>query len=1082
MRAVSADISLPKLEEKILQYWKDKDIFQQSCKPVDANGKKRPEYIFYDGPPFATGLPHYGHLLAGTIKDVIGRFFTMKGFHVDRRFGWDCHGVPVEMEIQKTLKLDGAKAVKEFGIGNFNEECRKIVRRYTEEWKTFVERSGRWVDFDRQYLTMDKDYMESIWWAVKSLWDRGLIYEGDKVVSYSCGMNTPISNFEANLNYKTVQDPAVTVKIKLSAEANKKLGLGMEPTFVYVWTTTPWTLPGNLGVAAGGSLNYTAFSIAAGREIGIMATTLFKGVLESAKIEGFAELKQFQGTELIGLEYEPLFPYFAAHKKFGAFKIFDGEFVKDDEGTGLVHLASFGEDDVEVFKANGIPNIDTLDEEGRFKTSTPELAGLHFKAADSKIIADLKTRGHLVIHQTIEHSYPFCWRTDTPLIYRPVKNWFVRVEQIRDLIIQSNSQINWVPGHLKDGRFGKWLEGARDWSISRDRYWGTPIPIWKSDSSDYMVCIGSVAELEKLTGTKIDDLHIHFIDELTFPSPDGKGICRRIPQVLDCWFESGAMPYAQAHYPFEGKESFEQNFPADFIAEGIDQTRGWFYTLLVLSTALFGRPAFKNVIVNGIVLAEDGKKMSKSLKNYPPPEEVMNESGADAMRLYLLASAATKAEEIRFSKEGVRHVVRSTLLPLWNAYNFLVTYALVDGWTPDKRPKALSQNVLDRWMISKIGSLVKGVDQALGSYHLYTAAQPILDYVDQLTNWYIRLNRRRFWAGNTPEEMEDKLQAYSTLHTALLQFVRVLAPLAPFVSEEIFLNLSSGVKGMNSESVHLLPFPTVDEVSSHAIDESLEHSMELFEDVILLARTARNEHNLKVRQPLSKMTVIYPSAAELEGLKQLDNYLRDELNIKSIEYSTDEAKFVELTARLNTKLLGKTLGPKLGRDGMKQLQDFVATLDSNQIKSIEQGEAIYFEGIKLGSDELLIERKGVTSTGASDTVATSSGQITIVLDKKLTDELLVEGYAREFVNRIQRLRKDLNFDVSDRITIRFMTACSMLPEAVSRHGQYIAEETLAIDIAAVKSEAGMKSHSGELPSSQDIEGKTVIITLERVQG
>lgn len=1082
MKPVSADISLPKLEENILQYWREKEIFKRSCEPVDGGGKARPEYVFYDGPPFATGLPHYGHLLAGTIKDVIGRFFTMKGNRVDRRFGWDCHGVPVEFEIQKALKLDGAKAIKEFGIGNFNEECRKIVQRYTEEWKTFVERSGRWVDFDRQYLTMDKNFMESIWWVVKSLWERGLIYEGDKVVSYSCGMNTPLSNFEANLNYKTVQDPAVTVKAKLTADSCKRLGLKIDSAFVYVWTTTPWTLPGNLAIAAGASVDYTVFSLGSGSEIGIMATALYKRVLEAAKIEEFAEIKEIKGSELIGLEYEPLFKYFAEHKKHGAFKIYGGDFVKDDEGTGLVHLASFGEDDVEVFKANGIPNIDTLDEEGRFKDGTPEFAGLHFKAADPKIIADLKARGHLVLHQTIEHSYPFCWRTDTPLIYRPVKNWFVRVEQIKDLILQANSQINWVPGHLKDGRFGKWLEGARDWAISRDRYWGTPIPIWKCDGSDYTVCIGSVEELEKLTGKKIEDLHIHFIDDLTFPSPDGKGTCRRIPQVLDCWFESGAMPYAQAHYPFEGKESFEQNFPADFIAEGIDQTRGWFYTLLVLSSALFGRPAFKNVIVNGIVLAEDGKKMSKSLKNYPPPEEVMNDSGADAMRLYLLASAATKAEELRFSKEGVRHVVRSTLLPLWNAYNFLVTYALVDGWTPENKPKGAPTNVLDRWMLSKISSLVKGVDQALGSYHLYTAAQPILDYVDQLTNWYIRLNRRRFWAGNTPEEMEDKLHAYTTLHTAILQFVRVLAPLAPFISEEIFLNLSTGMKGMNTDSVHLTPFPTVDEVAKNAIDESLEHSMELFEDVILLARTARNEHNLKVRQPLSKMTVIYPDADDLGGLKQLESYLRDELNIKSIEFSSDEAKFVELSARLNTKLLGKTLGPRLGRDGMKQLQDFVGSLDSAQIKAIERGEEIYFEGIKLGSDELLVDRRAAEGATGSDVVVASSGQITIVLDTKLTDELRLEGYAREFVNRVQRLRKDLNFDVADRISIRFMTACSMLPEAVSKHSVYISEETLAIEIAGVKNEADMKSPSGMLPSSQDIEGKTVIIALERIQG
>jgi isoleucyl-tRNA synthetase len=1116
MKSVSTDISFPKLEEQILAYWRANKVFERSSDPALPTGlagepsAPRKPYIFYDGPPFATGLPHYGHLLAGTIKDVVGRFFTMKGFHVDRRFGWDCHGVPVEFEIQKALNLHGAKSIREFGIGKFNEECRKIVLRYTKEWRLFVERSGRWVDFNREYRTMDKDFMESIWWVVHSLWNRGLIYEGLKCVAYSCGMNTPLSNFEANLNYKDVQDPAVTVRAKLRGNISEALGIKLPsstPVVCYVWTTTPWTLPSNMALAVGTSIRYSLVFDPKVKEVVIMATSLLGGSFpalvekpgngtngapkESTEEISFAPqiLGEVSGEQLIGLEYEPFFDYFESEREHNAFRIYPGDFVAEDEGTGIVHLASFGEEDLAVFKKHNITVVDPLDEDGIFQPEIKEFAGLHFKAADSKVIAALKQKGLLVAHKTIEHSYPFCWRTDTPLIYRSISSWFVRVESIRDLLLHANSGINWVPDHLRDGRFGKWLENARDWAISRDRYWGTPIPIWRCEHCEHQVCLGSVAELEQRTGTTVNDLHSHFIDELSFPCERCESPMRRIPQVLDCWFESGSMPYAQAHYPFEGKEEFEENFPADFIAEGLDQTRGWFYTLLVLSTALFGRSSFRNVVVNGIVLAEDGKKMSKSLKNYPPPDEVMDELGADAMRLYLLASPATRAEDLRFSKEGVKQVVRQTLLPLWNAYNFFVTYALVDDWTPAKIPAQRSENLLDRWILSKVASLIEGVDNALGSYHLYSAAQPILEFVDQLTNWYIRLNRRRFWVGNRGEELQDKLQAYATLHKALLCFVRVLAPLAPFVSEDIFLNLAAGIEGLDQGSVHLCPFPTVAEVNASAdkesaIDESLEHAMELFEEVILLARGLRNDRNLKVRQPLSTLSIIYPRAEELANLRQLDSYIREELNVKSVEYSSEERDFVQLKARLNTRLLGKTLGPKLGRDGMRALQQFVESLSSEQLKSIERGEPVQFQDIQLGADEVLVERTVVATSGASGKVAASSGQITIVLDTALTPELRLEGMAREFINRVQKLRKDLAFEVTDRIVVRYMTACSRLPLALQEHRDYVMEETLAVELHEVKSEneMGLVGSSVHLPIPQEIEGKTVIIGLTRIQG
>jgi len=1103
MDAVDTNVSFPELEKTIIEFWRDNDIFLRSSAPdapknlQELNGKssKRESYVFYDGPPFATGLPHYGHLLAGTIKDVVGRYFTMKGFHVDRRFGWDCHGVPVEFEIQKKLDLHGAKAIREFGVDKFNEECRSIVQRYSEEWKVFVERSGRWVDFDRQYMTMDLNYMESIWWVLKRLWDRGLVYEGFKCVPYSPGINTPLSNFEANLNYKNVQDPAISVRAGLRLEG-KDLGFenpNAMPVNAYVWTTTPWTLPSNMALAVGDAIDYVAVRVEQ-EEIAVLAQSrLVEFFPELVEGEGKKKKKKeesvkrdveilsvFKGSELLGLNYTQFFPYFEEERANNAFKIYSGaEFVTEEDGTGIVHMASFGEDDLKVFKTNNITVIDPVDEDGVFESSVADFEGQYVKDADSNIIAHLKDNGILVSHKTIEHSYPFCWRTDTPLIYKSISSWFVKVEEIKDLLIHSNSQVNWVPEHLKEGRFGNWLEGARDWAISRNRFWGTPIPIWQCESCESFECLGSIEELEKKTSSKVEDLHSHFIDKLEYPCEKCGSKMKRIPQVLDCWFESGAMPYAQAHYPFENKESFENSFPADFIAEGLDQTRGWFYTLLVLSSALFGRPAFKNVVVNGILLAEDGRKMSKSLKNYPPPDLVMDKHGADALRIYMLSSPATRAEELRFSEDGVKQVVRQTLLPLWNAYNFLVTYALVDNWDPSKSPSEPSTNHLDRWILSKVGSLVEGVDVALTSYHLYTAAQPILEFVDQLTNWYIRLNRRRFWGGTSAAEQEDKAHAYATLHKALLTFVQVLAPIAPFISDEIFRNLKKDSPYNAFDSVHLAPFPN-DVVSDVKIDHNLERTMELFEEVILLGRGVRNDHGLKLRQPLASITVVYPEEEELERFKVLDTYVRDELNVKEVKYSSDEESYVDLSAKLNTIKLGKVLGPKLGKDGMKELHTKIRALTTADIREIEQGvQTIQVKDVTLAGDDIVISR---TPKKGAESCA-SSGQISIELDVALTQELRLEGLAREFINRVQKLRKDSGFGVADRILISYMTACPRLASAFETHKEHIMSEILAVEMNAVsdEQELGVSGSSANLPHVLEVEDKTIIISINRLQ-
>ena len=1081
MKAVNPNPSFPEIEKQLIDLWKKNNVFLRSMEsdaPTSLKnaGKrsKRPQYVFYDGPPFATGLPHYGHLLAGTIKDVVGRFFTMKGYHVDRRFGWDCHGVPVEFEIQKSLDLHGAKAIREYGVAKFNEECRSIVLRYTEEWRKFVERSGRWVDFDRQYRTMDTPYMESIWWVVQRLWERGLIYEGFKCVAYSPGISTPLSNFEANLNYKNVQDPAVTVRAKLSLEKlpNVKIPNGLAVN-AYIWTTTPWTLPSNMAIAVGSSITYCAVLLP-NIEVAIVAKERVADLFAEPEI-----IDEFLGSALIGTEYQPFFAYFEAERANNAFRIYPGDaFVTDKDGTGLVHMASFGEDDLTVFLANNIKVVDPVDEDGRFDSSVADFQGLNIKEADPKIIADLKKRGLLVSHKTIEHSYPFCWRTDTPLIYKSISSWFVKVEEVKDLLLHSNSQINWVPAHLKDGRFGNWLENARDWAISRNRFWGTPIPIWKCESCEHQVCIGSVAELEQRTSAKVTDLHNHFIDSLSFKCDKCSSTMKRIPQVLDCWFESGAMPYAQAHYPFENKEVFENNFPADFIAEGLDQTRGWFYTLLVLSSALFGRPAFKNVVVNGIILAEDGRKMSKSLKNYPPPDEVMDKHGADSLRLYMLSSPATRAEELRFSEEGVKQVVRQAILPLWNSYNFLVTYALVDRWSPAQQQS--SDNLLDRWILSKVGTLIEGVDASLSSYHLYTASQPILDFIDQLTNWYIRLNRKRFWGGNSEAEKIEKFAAYTTLHQVLLTFVRVLAPIAPFISEEIFQNLKSNSDCEAYDSVHLAPFPNLDEIQGLRIDRDLENAFSLFEDVILLGRTIRNQEGVKLRQPLGKITVIYPGKQELEKLKSLDSYIRDELNVKEVVYSFEEEEFVNLAAKLNTIRLGKTLGPKLGKDGMQELHKLIRELTTDDLRAIESNKKkLNFRDMELGSEDILITR----SPKAGLKACASAEQVTIQLDMNLTNELRLEGLAREFVNRVQKMRKDFNFSVADRILIKYMTACPKISSALKEHQSYVMSETLAIEMleALTEKDLNLVGSSTQLPSAQEVDGKTVIISLSRLQ-
>ncbi|MBS0616278.1 MAG: isoleucine--tRNA ligase [Verrucomicrobia bacterium] len=991
--------SFPDREERILALWKREKVFQRSLEAT----KKGKLFSFYDGPPFATGLPHYGHIVAGTIKDVVQRYQTMRGRYVPRQFGWDCHGLPVENEIEKTKELSGAPDIEKFGIARFNEECRSIVQRYTSEWETTVERMGRWVDFQQTWKTMDKNFMESVWWVFSEIYKKGLVYEGFKVMPFSAKLGTPISNFEANLNYRDVDDPSIVVKFFLEDE----------PDVAFLaWTTTPWSLVSNLALAVGPDFDYVKIRDDKGG-VYILAEGRVKNYFEQYEVLG-----EYKGRDLVGKKYLPMFPYFAEREN--AFRVIGDGFVTLEDGTGVVQLApAFGETDFYACMREGIEIVCPIDGNGHFTDEIPEYAGMLFKDAEKEIIRRLKKEGKMFLHTQIRHRYPFCWRSDTPLMYRAVRTWFVAVEKIKDKILSANQQIHWVPDHIKDGRFGKWLENARDWAISRSRYWGTPIPLWRSDDGDIIV-ISSVKELQDRTGKEIIDLHRHFIDDLTFVEK-GKTY-RRIPDVFDCWFESGSMPYAQKHYPFEHKVETMEAFPADFIAEGIDQTRAWFYTLNVLSAALFDKPAFKNVIVNGIVLAEDGTKMSKRLKNYPPPELVIEKYGADAIRLYLLSSPAVVADDLRFSGKGVEHVLRQVLIPMWNSYVFLATYAQIYQWKPSSDHHVPHADI-DRWILSLTQKLVQDVQQGFDAYELQQAVLPLTDFIDQLTNWYIRRCRGRFWAD---DDTPDRREAFSTLYTVLLTLVKVAAPFIPFLADAIYQELKS--KG-DPDSVHLCSFPSY---VAKLRDLQLEHEMQEVQSVVSIGHALRKTHQLKVRQPLAKAHVICSDEKRLDAMQRSFALIADELNVKHVEFSREEEAFVSLHIKANFRVLGKKVGGK-----MQEMAAAITKLPQKEIHRILKGSTVAVLGFDIGPEDVAIER--VTKEGV---VAATDGGLTIALDMQLTSDLLLEGMARELVNKINTMRKEQNLEVTDRITLKVETT-PRVKEALEKHRDYVCHEVLA---------------------------------------
>jgi isoleucyl-tRNA synthetase len=1014
----AAGESFPEREEKVLEKWLKGRIFEKSVE------KEGPLFSFYDGPPFATGLPHYGHLLAGTIKDVVPRYKTMKGFRVPRRFGWDCHGLPIENEIEKAYELSGGTAIEGFGIARFNEECRNIVLRYTSEWKKTVDRMGRWVDFENTYRTMDRSFMESVWWVFRQLYDQELVYEGFKVMPFSMKLGTPLSNFEANLNYKEVDDPSVVIAFEVIGEVG---------TFVLAWTTTPWTLPSNLALMVGPDIQYVKVKDKSGK-----CYYLAEGRLKAHFKEDVEVVEKLSGKELAGKRYKPIFPFFADRD---AFRVILEEAVSIEDGTGVVHCApAFGEMDFFAAKREEIELVCPVDNNGKFTGEVPPWEGIMVKDADKEISRELKRTGHLFSQGTIRHRYPLCWRSDTPLIYKTVRTWFVAVEKIKERLLQANSEIYWVPGHIKDGRFGKWLENARDWAISRNRYWGTPIPLWRGDKGDLMA-IGSVAELEALVGRKIDDLHRHHIDELTFVKD--RQTFRRIPEVFDCWFESGSMPYAQGHYPFENKQGFEESFPADFIAEGIDQTRGWFYTLTVLSAALFRKPAFKNIIVNGIILAEDGNKMSKRLKNYPDPELVISKYGADAIRLYMLGSPAVKAEDLRFSEKGVEHVLRQVLIPFWNSFVFLSTYAKIYHFKPHgiQKPHAL----IDRWILSRLQRLIFEVEAGMESYDLNKAVEPLVGFIEQLTNWYIRRCRSRFWAD---EATKDRGEAFETLYLVLLQLTKIAAPFIPFLSDAIYAELKT--ESME-ESVHLCQFPKYEE---HLRDFELEKEVDAAQVAVSLGHFLRKEYKLKVRQPLAKAHLITSNPELLSSLKKQTQLIADELNVKEVEFHSDEANFVQWMIKPNFPVLGKKIG-KLIPQAQKVMQNF----SRKEIQTLAGGGrlSVMIEEtqVELELQDVQIERKVKEGLAAGN-----EGELTVALDTELTPALIEEALARELINKINTMRKEMDFQVTDRIVIA-MDTTSAVEACFKKYGEMISHEVLAVDVQFKKCEGTLMDLNGE---------------------
>lgn len=1039
------EMNFPKLEEEVLQFWKENNVFERTLE----NREGCKEYVFYEGPPTANGLPHPGHVLTRAMKDLIPRYKTMCGYHVPRKGGWDTHGLPVELEVEKLLNISGKEDIEKFGVEEFIKKCKESVFTYKREWERMTERIGFWIDLENAYITYTNDYIESVWWALKTIWEKGLLYQGHRVVPYCARCGTSLSSHEVAQGYEEIMEPSIFVKMKVVGEDN---------TYFLVWTTTPWTLPSNVALAVNAKSSYSFVKV--NDEILVLATDLVEKVLEDEEYEIVRECK---GEDLLNMKYEPILDFFA-DKADQAFYVVAGDFVTLDEGTGIVHIApAFGEDDSLIGKEYGLPVIQPVDERGLFTEEVGEWTGMFVKEADPKIIEYLKEAGSLYKVSDYTHTYPFCWRCDTPLLYYARGAWFIKTTAVKDKLLENNRKIGWYPEHIRDGRFGNFLENVIDWSLSRERYWGTPLPIWTCECG-HQHCVGSIKELREMGKDVPEDIELHkpYIDKVELTCPKCGGTMKRVPEVIDCWFDAGSMPFAQWHYPFENKEVFENSFPADFISEAIDQTRGWFYTLLVISTLLFEESSFKNCLVLGHVLDEQGLKMSKHKGNVVDPWLIFDNQGADPLRWYLY-TVSPPWNPTRFYEEAVNETLRKFFGTLWNVYSFYVLYANIDKFSPAEHSLDVSKRTpIDRWLISKFNNLVLKVREELDVFQITSAARSIEKFVDDLSNWYVRRCRRRYWGSAMSD---DKVAAYLTLYEVLVGLAKLLAPFIPFTSEEIYQNLVRSVCSDAPESIHLCDYP---EVIHEQIDIELEKGMDLARDVVYLGRAGRNRVNIKNRQPLSRVLVLLEDEDERKLLLGLGDLVKEELNVKAIEFVTDSDEFIDYQVKLNFA----KVGPKYGKL-VQKIAAKVGFLDAKELVRTLRAEgkiALDLDGetVELGADELDIrsdEKEGYS--------VESQGSLSVVLDTELTDELIYEGLARELVNKLQAMRKEADFEIQDRI-VSFVQSTPLVEKAISHHEGYIKKETLSDDLVLGASEDGYIKE-------WDLNGEKAVLAVKKVE-
>ncbi|MBE5040356.1 isoleucine--tRNA ligase [Ructibacterium gallinarum] len=1038
-RKVSTDLSFVDREKEVIDFWKKNDIFKKSMK----NREGGENFTFFDGPPTANGKPHIGHVLTRAVKDLIPRYRTMKGYHVLRKAGWDTHGLPVELEVEKSLGISGKPEIEKYGIEDFIKKCKDSVFTYQSEWEEMSERVGFWADMDNPYVTYHNDYIESVWWALRQIWDKGLLYKGHKIMPYCPRCGTSLSSHEVAQGYKDVKENSVIVKFPI---------VGRNGEYLLAWTTTPWTLPSNVALCVNPSETYVKVQAEDG--IYILAEALVKSIFGDQDV---SILEKYIGTDLCGMEYEPLYTFIQPDKK--AYYVIADNYVTMEDGTGIVHIApAFGEDDSRVGKENELPFINHVNTQGKFIDCTGDWSGLFVKDTDKLIIRDLKERNQCFAVVPFEHSYPFCWRCDTPLLYYACDTWFIKMTAVRDQLLKNNDTVNWLPDNIKHGRFGNFLENIIDWGLSRSRYWGTPLPIWEC-SCGHRHVVGSIAELKEMGINCPEDIELHkpYVDQVKLRCPKCGGEMTRVSEVIDCWFDSGSMPFAQWHYPFENKEMFENNFPADFISEAVDQTRGWFYTLMAIATLLFDQAPYKNVIVLGHVQDDKGVKMSKHKGNVILPMDILNDQGSDAVRWYFYSNSAPWLPN-RFSAKNVSESQRKFLGTLWNTYAFYVLYAEIDQFDPTKHQLDLNKiSVLDRWILSKLNHVIDTVDRNLAAYKITEATRAITEFTDELSNWYVRRSRARFWAS---EMTDDKISAYMTLYTALVEFAKVCAPFIPFMTEQIYQNLVLSVDTSAPESIHLCDFP---KVRDEFFAPEIERDMDAVRKIVMLGRACRNEANIKNRQPLQKLFV--QSAVPVNAA--YEHIILEELNIKEVEFTENAGSFISY----HFKPQMRTLGPKYGKL-MRPIFDAIAEMDGEKVmEQLNSGEPLILtvDGteVSLEKDDILVE-----TLQKDGFVSDSDGGFTVVLDTNLTDTLIEEGFVREFISKVQNMRKDSGFEVMDHIRIQFGTNAK-IAQITAANAEEIQTQLLAESI----------EETSQLPDTAvewNINGEKVSIAIQKI--